>query len=109
MIGIRANITTAVAEKTLDVKPVGMSVLSLLLVVLLVFSALGVIYSSYKSRQLFSELQQLNRESIRLEEEWGRLLLEQSTWASHARIEQVAKDKLQMVVPNSSAIIVVQQ
>ena len=78
-------------------------------VVLVVSSGVGVIYSSYKSRQLFSELQQLNRETVRLEEEWGRLLLEQSTWASHARIEHLAKSELHMVVPKPESTIVVRQ
>ncbi len=109
MIGLRADKSTVLIEKTLDVSPVNSSIVCLLLVVMLVLSALGVIYSSYESRQLFSEVQQLNRESIALDEEWGRLLLEQSTWASHARVEQAATEKLQMVVPESSAIIVVQQ
>jgi cell division protein FtsL len=108
MIGLKTDKTTASMERALGVKPINFTVVCLLLVVLLVLSALGVIYSSYKSRQLFSESQQLNRESIALEEEWGRLLLEQSTWASHSRVEQVAKEKLHMVVPESSAIIVVQ-
>ncbi|MEE8060005.1 MAG: cell division protein FtsL [Pseudomonadales bacterium] len=81
----------------------------LMVVVLVVASALGVIYSSFKSRQLFSYLQQQNRETRQLEEEWGRLLLEQSTWASHARIERLAKSKLNMVVPDPAAIIVVKQ
>lgn len=80
---------------------------ALLLLIMVVSSALGVVYSSYKSRQLFAELEQINRESIRLEEDWGRLLLEQSTWASHSRIEQIATSKLNMVVPNASSIIVV--
>jgi cell division protein FtsL len=72
-----------------------------------VISALAVVYSSYKSRQLFAQLQQEHRRSIQLEEEWGRLLLEQSTWASHSRIEQVASSKLGMKVPNSSDIKVI--
>lgn len=76
---------------------------------LVVASALAVIYSTYKSRQLFSELQQQNRESMRLGEEWGRLLLEQSTWASHERIERLAKTQLKMKVPDSKAIIVVKK
>lgn len=81
--------------------------LSVLLLV--VASALGVVYSSYEGRQLFSDMQQKNRESMRLEEEWGRLLLEQSTWASHARIERLAKTELNMVVPDPERIIVVRQ
>lgn len=84
-------------------------VLVAVLLVLVVGSALGVIYSSYKSRQLFAELQTLNRESIHLEEEWGRLLLEQSTWASHSRIERVARSELKMVVPEAGDIVVVEQ
>lgn len=82
---------------------------TLLLLVLVIGSALGVIYSSYKSRQLFSELQQLNKEATHLEEDWGRLLLEQSTWASHSRIERIATSQLDMEVPDSSDIVVVEQ
>lgn len=78
-----------------------------LVLVLIVVSALGVIYSSYKSRQLFSELQRLDREAIRLEEDWGRLLLEQSTWASPARIEHLARTRLDMVVPQSEDMVLV--
>ncbi|WP_339339461.1 cell division protein FtsL [uncultured Oceanicoccus sp.] len=83
--------------------------LSLLVLLLVVASALGVIYSSYKSRQLFSALQQQNRQAVRLEEDWGRLLLERSTWASHARIERLAKSELTMVVPTPEATIVVRR
>ncbi|ARN76379.1 cell division protein FtsL [Oceanicoccus sagamiensis] len=84
-------------------------VVGLLVLLLVIASALGVIYSSYKSRQLFSDLQQQNREAVRLEEEWGRLLLEQSTWASHARVERMAKSELKMVVPAPETIIVVKR
>lgn len=76
---------------------------------LVVVSALGVIYSSYKSRQLFSDLEQKKRQAMLLEENWGRLLLEQSTWASHARIERLAKSKLNMVVPAPSSMVVIKQ
>ncbi|MFA7552647.1 MAG: cell division protein FtsL [Spongiibacteraceae bacterium] len=82
---------------------------TLLVLLLLVTSALGVIYSSYKSRQLFSQLQQHSSETVRLEEQWGRLLLEQSTWASHSRIEALAKTELNMVAPSPEATIVVEQ
>ncbi len=82
---------------------------ALVLLALVMSSALGVVYSSYKSRKLFAELQQLDREAIHLEEEWGRLLLEQSTWASHSRVEHLAKTKLNMVVPESGDIVVVEQ
>ncbi len=79
------------------------------LLVTLLASSLGVIYSSYKSRQLFSALQQQKHQAMQLEEEWGRLLLERSTWASHERIERLAKSKLKMVVPEPAAIKVVKE
>lgn len=79
------------------------------LLLLVVVSALAVVHSSYKSRQLFSELQQDKREAMRLEENWGRLLLEQSTWASHSRVERLAKSQLNMVAPESESIVVVTQ
>lgn len=80
---------------------------SLMIFVLVAASALGVIYSSFKSRQLFSVLQLEIREAVQLEEEWGRLLLEQSTWASHTRVEQLAKRELNMIVPESIVLIAV--
>jgi len=82
-------------------------IVCLLALLLVVISALSVVYSSYKSRQLFSQFQQQNRQAMRLEEQWGRLLLEQSTWASHARIERLAKSELNMVVPAPETVIVV--
>ena len=79
----------------------------LLVLVLVLVSSLGVIFSTYKSRQLFSEVQLQHRDSMQLEEQWGRLLLEHSTWASHSRVEGLAKMKLGMVVPEPGAMIVV--
>lgn len=83
--------------------------LCLVVLSLVVASALAVIYSTYKNRQLFSELQQQSRQTIRLEEEWGRLLLEQSTWASHERIERLARTQLKMKVPDPKSVIVVKK
>ena len=74
-----------------------------------VLSALGVIYSTYQSRQLFNELQQLQRGEWTLDEDWERLLLEQGPWASHERVSQLAETKLDMVMPDPAAIQVVTQ
>lgn len=79
------------------------------LLVAVVISAIAVVYSSYKSRQLFSDVQQAYKHSIQMNEEWGRLLLEQSTWASPARIEHIALTQLKMKVPESSDIKVIKQ
>jgi cell division protein FtsL len=39
--------------------------------------------------------------------EWGQLQLEQSTWATHARIEKIAARTLQMRVPDAKRIQVI--
>lgn len=77
------------------------------LTVLVVFSALAVIYSSYKHRQYFNEYQQLANQRDELQVQWGQLLLEQSALAAHSRIEKVVTKRLGMYVPEPSQIIVV--
>jgi cell division protein FtsL len=90
-------------------KPRGLILLLIVLLLALLSSAIAVVYSSYKSRQLFSELQLKSKVAMALEEQWGRLLLEKSTWASHDRIEQLARDKLQMHAPDPGAIVVLER
>ena len=55
-------------------------------------SALGVVYSQHRARALFIELQRLEATQAELDTEWGRLELEQSTWATHGRIERLARE-----------------
>ncbi len=86
----------------------GQLLTALVLLVLVVISALAVIYSTYRSRTLFNERQQLQREEWALDEEWERLLLEQSTWAAHERVSEIAEKKLEMVMPDPAAIHIVQ-
>ncbi|MDZ7827978.1 MAG: cell division protein FtsL [Halofilum sp. (in: g-proteobacteria)] len=73
-------------------------------------SALGVVYSQHRARALFIEMQQLEATQAELDTEWGRLELEQSTWATHGRIERLAREKLDMRLPDfEQAEIVVLQ
>ena len=74
-----------------------------------VLSALAIVYSKHESRKLFVELEALTDERDRLNIEWGQLQIEQSTWATHARIEQVAKDELSLVRPEPSEIYVIER
>ena len=69
------------------------------LVSLIVVCAFGVIQSSHACRQLYAKLQVLESARWYMEEDYGRLLLEQSTWASFRRIEQVAEHDLGMRAP----------
>jgi cell division protein FtsL len=77
--------------------------------VAVMISAVGVILSKHHSRQLFVELQTLETKRDELTVEWGRLQLEQSTWATHGRIEKLARERLRMSIPTSDYTIVIQQ
>lgn len=70
-------------------------------------SALAVVYSNHESRKLFIELQALQEIRDELDVEWGRMQLEQSTWATHGRIEATARDKLSMHLPAPENVRVV--
>ena len=71
-------------------------------------SALGVVYGKQEARNRFSELQKLTTARDDLDIEWGQLQLEQSTWATHGRVERVARDDLRMVIPQASDLRIVQ-
>jgi len=73
-----------------------------LLALLLVLCALALVTSQHKARKLFSELAREREVARQVDEEWGQLQLEQSTWAMHARIEKIASSRLQMRVPLST-------
>jgi len=70
-------------------------------------SAIGVIYSTHKSRHLLNELQQLERQRNGLQVEWGQLLLEQSSLVSQGRIENLAIAELGMKIPATENVVVV--
>ncbi|MFP6862086.1 cell division protein FtsL, partial [Pseudomonas sp.] len=36
--------------------------------------------------------------------EWGRLILEQSTWTAHNRIETLATERLSMRIPDAAEV-----
>jgi len=74
-----------------------------------VVTAMGLVYTKHESRRLFVELETLTRERDELNIEWGQLQIEQSTWATHARIEQVATDDLRLARPDTADIFVIEQ
>ncbi len=81
-----------------------MTKLNLILFAILIAAALGVVTSQHKARKLYIELQGYQETERQYEIEWGQLQLEQSTWAMHARIEQIARTYLQMQVPEPTRI-----
>jgi cell division protein FtsL len=84
-----------------------MTRLNLILFFTLIAIALGVVASQHKSRKLYFELEQQQELTKRYETEFGQLQLEQSTWAMHSRIEDLAAKKLKMQVPDAKRIQVI--
>ena len=78
--------------------------ISALLFVAVLSSAIGLVYSKHQTRKLFVELQQLNKDVVSLNTEWGRLQLEQSAWSDHGRIERIARERLGMVIPEAEQL-----
>lgn len=83
-----------------------MNAVTLCLVVVCAFS---VIQASHACRKLYAQLQILEAERWYMEEDYGRLLLEQSTWASHHRVETVAASELGMAPPAIAEVKVYSQ
>lgn len=71
-------------------------------------SAVELVLCRHQSRRLFVELQSLHEIKQGLDQEWGQLLLEQATWGAELRVEQIANDKLSMVVPSSAQVVELQ-
>jgi len=84
-----------------------MTRLNLILFFALIFSALGLVNSQHKARNLYIKLEQGNQATRQIEQEYGQLQLEQSTWAMHSRIERIAAQQMQMQVPDAKRVQVV--
>lgn len=84
--------------------PVG---LTLIVTLACVASALAIIHTRQKSRELFVQLQALSGERDALNIDWGRLQIEQSAYATHARVERLARRELELERPQTSDIYIV--
>ena len=81
--------------------------LAVALAVALFVSAVALVYVQHYRRMQFVELRKLQRERDAMQVEWGQLKLEQSTWATHERIERLALDKLDLRIPTAAEVVLV--
>ena len=81
-------------------------ILFVVLTVLVLGQALGVIYAKQTKRLLHAKLQGLYIARDKLQIEWSQLLLEQSTLEADSRVERVAREKLDMIMPSKVNVIV---
>ena len=75
----------------------------LLLVFAVLVSALSVVATQHSARAVFMDIEQLKKRRDLLNEEWGRLQLEQSTWSLDDRIERMVREDLDMLAPNNGS------
>jgi cell division protein FtsL len=73
-----------------------MTRLSVLLLLAVVASAMVLVHSQYESRRLFMALEAEGKEAARLEVEHDRLQVERRAQATPLRVEQIARQQLQM-------------
>jgi cell division protein FtsL len=70
--------------------------INLVLALAVVASAVYLVSVQYESRRVFTELDKARAESRRLETEHERLQVEKRAQATPARVEKIAREKLQM-------------
>ncbi|MDK6079736.1 cell division protein FtsL [Massilia varians] len=70
--------------------------LNIVLTAAVVGCALSVVNARYQSRHLLIELERLSQHSRQLEIDWAQLQLDQSTLGKNERIEQIARNSLNM-------------
>jgi len=64
---------------------------------ILVLCALSLVNAQYQHRELFIQLEAAKSQARQLDVDWAQLQLDQSTYATHARVEQIARRDLHMI------------
>lgn len=90
-----------------DLQTVGRIPLLLLTVALI--SALAVVLMTQTTRGMIAKQDQLLMEREQLEIEWRNQILEENALSEHSRVEQMARQDQQMVRPQRSNEVIVQQ
>jgi cell division protein FtsL len=78
--------------------------INVLLTFIFIACALSIVSSQHKARRLFVDLEKAQELASRLAVEWDQLQLEQLTWATHARVEKIAVNQLNMRMPDASRV-----
>ena len=77
-------------------------------VFLLIFlSGLGEVYLEHQKRILLIEYQNLIKERDALKTEWQRIQIELSQLSSGLRLEDIARSKVKMSIPNPNSINII--
>ncbi len=77
-----------------------------LLLLATISTAISAAYAKHQSRKLFIELQALEAERDAMNVEWGQLQLEQSTHTTHGKVENAARERLGMQIPDPQQVMI---
>ena len=83
------------------------AILASFLLLAVIASAVAVVRTHHERRNLFVELDEVDARRDRLQVEWGRLQIEQSTWAASDRIERIAAEKLHLHLSRAGVTVLV--
>ncbi|MDR4516412.1 MAG: cell division protein FtsL [Nitrosomonas sp.] len=81
--------------------------LNLILIVMFVICALALVTAQHETRKLNMALENENKITRKLEVEWGKLQLEQSTLIARQLIENSARKQLNMEVPSADHVQII--
>lgn len=82
--------------------------LFIILAALVLLSAVAVVYVKDLHRRDFIEYQMIQDAQNQLYVDWGKLLLEQSTWSTQARVQNIAEQRLNMEMPLPNQVVIIQ-
>ena len=106
---VREGVATAVrlSRQVFDATRESRVLVTLVLVAVLTLSSLGVVVSAHENGELFNTLSGLQEQRDAYQREWSQLLLEQSALSAHGRVEKLAAERFNMVVPGRQDIVLV--
>ncbi|MBN8735775.1 MAG: cell division protein FtsL [Xanthomonadales bacterium] len=79
------------------------------LLLAVIASGIAVVWARHQDRAAFVALSKLQNQRDALNVEFGRLELEQATWASPSRIEQIARGQLGMISPPAASVEMIRE
>lgn len=79
--------------------------LLLIEVIVVVLTTFGIVSTTYQTRLQFAQLEEIRSEQEAQLEQWGKLLLEESAFSSPSRVERVAREELEMILPSAEDML----
>lgn len=74
----------------------------MLFYVLIIFSLVGSVIITAKTKVEITKLRQIEMQADYLENEWRNLILEEETLSEHSKVKDVAEHELNMINPDAT-------